>query len=67
MAVTPRAVGENIAAPRPASARLSSTVFRSLASAVMALPTTKMPSADTSSDLRGHPAASAAITGAITA
>ena len=44
---TPSAVGANIAAPRPARARLRSTVFRSEANALMALPT-KMASALTS-------------------
>ena len=64
---TPSAVGANIAAPRPARARLRSTVFRSEANALMALPTTKMASALTSRGLRGHPPPTAAITGAMMA
>lgn len=42
---TPSAVGENIAAPRPVNARLRRTVFRSWATALIALPATKIPRA----------------------
>ncbi|MNT03582.1 hypothetical protein D3C72_1381250 [compost metagenome] len=64
---TPNAVGENSAAPNPARARLTRTQCKSVASALIALPTTKMPSAETSRSLRGKPPATAAITGAATA